>query len=86
MMSDLIRNIQESDEDKNIDENIMDSQWCKLLKTETLYEEQNLDHTERLVQSLSVLSEKCDTKNIGKKHTCIYSSLLIFNFTKKKGK
>ena len=65
MMSDLIRNIKES-EDENIDENIMDSQWCKLLKTETLYDEQNLDHTERLVQSLSILSSKCDAKNIGK--------------------
>ena len=71
MMSDLIRNIKESEEE-NVDENIMDSQWCKLLKTETLYDEQNLDHTERLVQSLSILSSKCDTKNIGKKHTYIH--------------
>ena len=66
-MSDLIRNIKESEEN-NVNENIMDSQWCQLLKTEKLYEEQNLDHTERLVQSLSVLSSKCDTKNIGKEH------------------
>ena len=69
MMSDLIRNIKESEEE-NVDENIMDSQWCKLLKTETLYDEQNLDHTERLVQSLSILSSKCDAKNIGKTNKC----------------
>ena len=67
LMSDLIRNIKESEEN-NVNENIMDSQWCQLLKTEKLYEEQNLDHTERLVQSLSVLSSKCDAKNIGKEH------------------